>query len=150
MWHISSLTMIRRAGFSCCVKKARMFILLDVVVTSLSCRSKIPGYTAKEFVLCYFLHTSANVEAVNGGQGLLGRLATSKVRSLVGSWGGGGLVFGDVSGIGTWYAPTCSHLIASSSSSVEAGMSGCRVGASSCLYAARPCRLSMDFRSSSV
>ena len=126
-----------------------MFILSDVVVTVLSCRSKMAGYAAKEFVLCCLLHTSVNVESGDGGQGLLGGLATSKVRSLMGSWGGGGLVCG-ASGIGTWSDPTCSHLISSSYSGVEAGMGGCCVGASSCLDAARPCRLLMSFRSSSA
>ena len=128
-----------------------MFILLDVVVTSLLCRSKIAGYAAKEFVLCCLLHTSANIEAGDGGRGLLGGLATTKFRSLVGSWGGGGLVCGDASGIGTGSAPTCFHLIASSSSGAESGMGGCHMGvASSCLDAARPCRLSMSFWSSSA
>ena len=127
-----------------------MFILSDVVVTSFSCRSKIAGYAAKEFVLCCLLHTSVNLEAGDGGRGLLGRLAnSSKVRSLMGSWGGGGLVCGN-SGIGTWSDPTCSHLITSSSSGAEAGMGSCCVGASSDLDATRPCRLSMSFRSSSA
>ena len=113
-------------------------------------RSKIAGYAAKEFVLCCFLHTSANVEASDGGRGLLGWFAnSSKVCSLMGSWGGGGLVCGTYE-IGTWSDPTCSHLIASSSSGAEAGMGGCRVVASSGLDAARPCRLSMSFRSSSA
>ena len=127
-----------------------MFILSDVVMTSLSFRSKIAGYAAKEFVLCCLLHTSANVEAGNGGRGLLGGLATSKVRPLVGSLGGEVLVLGDASGIGTWSDPTCSHLIASSSTIVEAGMGGCRVGASACLDASRPCRILISFWSSSA
>ena len=80
------------------------------------------------------MHTSANVEAGDVGRGLLGGLATSKVRSLMGLWGGGGLVCG-ASGIGTW-SDIWSHLISSSSSGVEAGMGGCRVVASSCLDAA--------------
>ena len=141
MWRVGSSTMMRRSGLSCCGKEARMFILLDVVVTSFSCRSKIAGYAAKDFFLCCLLHTSANVEAGDDGRGLLGRLAnSSKICSLMGSWGGGGLVCGN-SGIDTWSDPTCSHLIASSSSGAEAGMSGCRMGDSSDLDAARPCRL---------
>ena len=85
MWRVGSLTMMRRAGLSFCDKEARMFILSDIVVTSLSCRSKMAGYAAKEFVLCCLLHTSANVEAGDGGRGLLGGLATDKVRLLMGS-----------------------------------------------------------------
>ena len=127
MWCVSSPTTTRRAGLSCCGKESRMFVLSEVVVTSLSCRSNIAGYSAKEFVLCCLLHTSANVEAGDGGRELLGRLVTSKVRSLMGLWGGGGLVCGDTSGIGTWSDPTCSHLIASSLSGVDAGMGGCSV-----------------------
>ena len=108
-------------------------------------RSKIAGYAAKEFVLCCFLHTSANVEAGDGGRGLFGGLATSKVRLLMVSWDGRGLVWG-ASWIGTWSDLTCSHLIASSSSGAEASMGGCSVGASSDLDAARPCRLLMSFQ----
>ena len=151
MWRVGSLTMMRKTGLSCCGKGARMFILSDVVVTAFLCRSKTAGYAAKEFVLCCLLHTSANVEAGDGGRELLGGLAnSSKVRSLMGLWCGGGLVCGDTSGIGTWSDLTCSHLIASSSSGVEAGMGGCHVGASSGLDTTRSCRLSMIFRSSSA
>ena len=108
------------------------------------------GYADKEFFLCCLLHTSANVEAGDGGQGLLGGLATAKVRSLMGSWGGGGLVWG-ASVIGTWYVPTCYHIIASFSSGAEVGIGGCCVGfVSSCLDTARPCRISMSFWSSSA
>ena len=149
MLRVGSLTMMRRASLSCCGKEARMFILSYIVVTLLFCRSKMAGYAAKEFVLCCLLHTSANVEAGDGRRGLFGGLATSKVRSLMGLWGGVGLVCG-ASDIGTWSNPTCSHLIASSFSGVEVGMGGFRVGATSCLDAARPCRLSMSFRSSST
>ena len=100
------------------------------------------GYAAKEFVLCCLLHTSANVEAGDGGQGLLGGLAIAKVRSLMGLWGCGGLLWG-ASVIGTCPVTTCSHLIASSSSGAEAGMGGCRVGVVSyCLDAAIPGKLS--------
>ena len=114
-----------------------MFILSNVVVKSLSYRSKIAGYAAKEFFHCCLLHTSANVEAGDGRRGLFGGLATSKVRSLMGLWGGVGLVCG-ASDIGTWSNPTCSHLIASSFSGVEVGMGGFRVGDSSCVDTARP------------
>ena len=151
MWRIGSLAMMRRAGLSCCGKEARMFILLDVVVAACFYRSKTAGYAAKEFFLCCLLHTSANVEAGDGGRELLGGLAnSSKVRSLIGLWGGGGIVCGDTSGIGTWSDPTCSHLIASSLSGVETGMGGCHVGASSFLDSAVPCRLLMIFWSSSA
>ena len=127
-----------------------MFILSDVVVTLLSCRSNMAGYAAKEFVLCCLLHTSANVEAGDGGRGSLGVLATAKFRSLMVSWGGGGLVWG-ASVIGTCPVPTCSHLIVSSYFGAEAGMGGCCVGVvSSCLDAARPCRILMSFRSTSA
>ena len=51
MWRVGSSAMMRRTGLSCCGKEVRMFILSDVVVASLSCRSKIAGYAAKEFVL---------------------------------------------------------------------------------------------------
>ena len=127
-----------------------MFILSDVVVTLFYCRSKMDGYAAKEFVLCCLLHISANVETGDDGRGLLGGLATAKVRLLMGSWGGGGLVWG-ASVIGTCPVTTCSHLIDSSSSGDEAGMGGCRMGVvSSCLDTAIPCRLSMIFWSSSA
>ena len=127
-----------------------MFILLDVVVTVLSCRLKMDGYAAKEYFLCCLLHTSANVETGDGERGSLGGLATANVRSLMGLWVGGGLVWG-ASMNGACPVPTCSHLIASSSSGAEACMGGCHLGViSSCLDAARPCRISMSFRSSST
>ena len=69
MWRVSSSTMTRRAGSSCCVKEERMFILSDVVVTVLSCRWKMAGYAAKDSVLCCLLHTSANVETGDGRRG---------------------------------------------------------------------------------
>ena len=127
-----------------------MFILSDVVVTVLSCRSTMAGYTAKESVFCCLLHTSANVETGEGGRGSLVGLATANVRLLMELWGGGGIVWG-ASVNGTCPVPTFSHLIASSSSGAEACMGGCRVGFfSSCLDAARPCRLLMSFRSLSA
>ena len=150
MWRVSSSMMMRRAGLLCCGKEARMFILSDVVVTVLSCRSNMAGYAAKESVLCCFLYNSANVETRDGGQGSLGRFAPANVRSLMGLWGGGGLVWG-ASVTGTFHIPTCSHLIASSSAVADACMGGCCVGVvSSCLDAARTCRISMSFRSSSI
>ena len=150
MWRVGSLMMMRRAGLSCCGKEVRMLFLSDVVVTVLSCRSKMARYAAKESNLCCLLHTSANVETGDGGRGSLGRLATANVRSLMGLWGGGCLVWG-ASVNGTCTVPTCSHVIDSSSSSAEACMGGCRVGiVSSCLDAARACRLSMSFRISYV
>ena len=150
MWRVVSLTMMRRAGLSCCGKEGRMFILSDVVVAVLSCRLNTASNVAKESVLCCLLHNSANVETSDGGRGLLGGLVTADVRSLMVSWGGVGLVWG-ASVNGTCPVPTCSHLIASSSYGAEACMGGCRVGVVySCLDAARPCRLSMSFRSSSA
>ena len=68
MWRVGSSTMMRRAGLSCRGKEEKMFILADVVVTVLSCRSKMAGYAAKESVLCCLLHTSANVKTGNGGR----------------------------------------------------------------------------------
>ena len=94
MWRVGSSTMMRGAGLSCCGKEVRMFILSDVVMTLLSCRSKMAGYAAKDSVLYCLLHTSMNVETGDGGRGLLGELATAKVRSLMGLWGGRGLVWG--------------------------------------------------------
>ena len=86
MWRVGSLTMMRRDGLSCCDKEARMFILSDVVVTFLSCRSKMAGYADKEFVHYCLLNTYTNFEGGDGRQGLLGGLAnSSKVRSLMGS-----------------------------------------------------------------
>ena len=127
-----------------------MFILSDVAVMVLSCRSKMAGYAAKESVLCCFLHTSENVETGVGGRGSLCGFATANDRSLMVSWGGDGLVWG-ASMTGTCPIPTCSHLIASSSAGAEARMGGCRVGFFySCLDAARPCRLLMIFWSSSA
>ena len=79
MWRIRSLTMMRRAGLLCCGKEARMFILSDVVVTVLSCRSKMAGYADKEYVLCCFLHNSANVDTCGSGWGLLGVLSPASV-----------------------------------------------------------------------
>ena len=126
MWHVVSLTMMRSAGLSCCGKEARMFIHSEAVVTLLSCRSKMSGYAAKESVLCSLLHISAKVETWGGGQGLLDRMATAKVGSFMGSWGGGDLVW-IASVIGTCPVPTFPHLIASSSSGAEGGIGGLAV-----------------------
>ena len=68
MWRVGSSTMMRRAGLLCCGKEARMFILSYVVVTTLSCRSKMDGYAAKESFLYCLLHTSANVETGTAGR----------------------------------------------------------------------------------
>ena len=61
---------------------------------------------------------------------------------------------GDNSGSGTWPVPTCYHRIASSSPAAVAGMGGgcgdVGVGVSSVLDAARPCRISISFLSSSA
>ena len=62
---------MRRAGLSDCGKDARMSISSVVVVISLSCRSKIYGYAAKDSVFCCWLHTAANVATWGGGRGLL-------------------------------------------------------------------------------
>ena len=68
----------------CCGKEARMFILSDVVVTVISCRSKMAGYAAKESVLCCWMHTSANVETWGGGRGSLCVLSPASVCALMG------------------------------------------------------------------
>ena len=85
MGRVGSLTMMRRAGISCCGKEAMMFILSDVVVMVISCRSKMAGYAAKESIFCCLLHTSANVETWGGGRGLLGVLSPVSVCALMGS-----------------------------------------------------------------
>ena len=77
--------MMRSAGLSCCGKEARIFILSYVVLTLLSCRSKMAGYAAKESVLFCLLHTSAKVETWGDGRGLLGVLSTASVCVLIGS-----------------------------------------------------------------
>ena len=150
MWRVGSSTMMRRAGLLCCGKEARILTLSDIVLTVLTCRSKMAGYAAKESVICFLLHTFANIETRDGGRVWLGGLATPNVRSLMGLWGGVVLVWG-ASVNGTCPVPTWSHLIVSASSGDDACMGGCCVGVvSSCLDAARPCRLSMIFRSSSA
>ena len=85
MWRVGSSRMMIRAGLSCCRKEARMFILLNVVVTVLYWRSKMAGYGAKESILCCLLHTSENVETWDGGRGLLGVFSTANVCALMGS-----------------------------------------------------------------
>ena len=85
MWRVGFSTMTRRDGISCCGKEERMFILSDVVVALLSCRSNMAGYAAKESVFCCWLHTSANVETWGGGRGLLGVLSPVSVCALMGS-----------------------------------------------------------------
>ena len=55
--------MMRRDGLSCCGNYARVLIISSLVVLSYVFRSKITGYAAKESVLCYLLHFSANVVA---------------------------------------------------------------------------------------
>ena len=85
MWRVGSSTMMRRAGLSCCGKEARMFILSDIVVTVLSCRSTMAEYAAKESILCCFLHTSSKVETWDGGKRSLGVFPTANVCTLIGS-----------------------------------------------------------------
>ena len=63
MWRVGSSAMTRRAGLSCCSKDASMFILSELDAPTLSWKSKIAWYAAKEFVLFCLLHTSANVES---------------------------------------------------------------------------------------
>ena len=85
MWRVGSSTMMRRAGLLCCGKEAMMFILSDVVVTVLSCRSKMAGYAIKESVLCCLMHTSANVETWGSWRGSLGVFSTANGCVLMGS-----------------------------------------------------------------
>ena len=61
MCRVGCSTRMSSAGRSCWGKDAKMSIFSVVVVTSLSCRSNISGYAAKESVLCCWLHTSAKV-----------------------------------------------------------------------------------------
>ena len=75
--------MTRRAGLSCHINDARMFILLDLVAPPSSWRLKTAGYAAKKFVLYFLLHISANIELVVGGL-LRGFARSSSVRSLMG------------------------------------------------------------------
>ena len=161
------LTMMRRAGLSCSGKDVNVFILSDVcAVPSSLIRSKMAGYAAKESSPRWFLHISANVEAVLGGPSTYsasggrgggggGNLA---VPSLVCPWvglSGGGAREGGVSGYEKWPVPTCSHSIASSPPAAVTGMFGA-VGCVGCagvggaggslvvLAAARPWRISMS------
>ena len=85
MWRVGSSMMTRRADLSYCGKEARTSILSDVVVMVLSCRSKMAGYAAKEYVLCCWIHTSANVATWGGGQGSLSVFSPASVCALTGS-----------------------------------------------------------------
>ena len=68
MWRVGSSTMMRRAGLPCHDKYANVLILSALVELPSSGRSKITGYTSKEFSRCCLLHVSANVEADFGGR----------------------------------------------------------------------------------
>ena len=127
-----------------------MSILSTVVVMMLSCRSKMAGYADKEYVLCCWLHTPANVATWGGGRELLCGFSLASVCVLTGLLVGGGLVWGS-SETGSRPDPICSHRISSSAAVVVICTGGCRVGVGpSCLDAASPCRLSMSFWSSSA
>ena len=127
MWRVGSSMMTRRAGLSCCGKEERMSILSEVVVMLLSCRSKMAGYEAKDSVLCFWLHTSANVETWGGRRGLFGLFSPASVCVLTGLPVRGSLVWGS-SVTGRRPAPIFSYLISSSSDVVKVRTGGCRVG----------------------
>ena len=52
MWRVGSSTIMRRAGFYCCGKDAKVIILSALVDLPSSWRSNIAGYASKEFVRC--------------------------------------------------------------------------------------------------
>ena len=124
-----------------------MSIRSAVVVMSLSCRSKMAGYAAKEYVLFCWLHTSVNIAALGGGRGSLCGFSLASGCVLTGLLVRGGLVWGS-SETGSHPAPIFSHRISSSANAVAVCTGGCRVG--SCLDAASSCRLLMSFWSSSA
>ena len=154
------MTMMKRASLSCSGKDVKVFIFsAGCAVPASLRRSTIAGYAAKESVPPWLPHASANVEADRGGPcpcsdsgGRGGREGGFAVPYLVcpwvGSTGGRGLG-GGTSGSGTWPVPTCSHIIASSSSAVVVGMCGAvgcvgaggAVGSLAVLAAARPWRI---------
>ena len=63
MWRVGSSTMTRRAGLSCRGMDVSVLILSALAELLSSCRSKMAGYSAKEFSRCCLLQVSANVKA---------------------------------------------------------------------------------------